>query len=228
MQTPSTAVLILAAGTSSRMGAGRHKLLLPLGDRPVIAHVVEAALASQARPILVVAGYQAAQVRSALSSLLTQPQVIFLENPDYQQGMSTSLRRGLQTLLRWNMGDAAAQGSAEAASALDGVVILLGDQPLITPDILHALIATRQITHKRIVASLYQGKRGNPLLFASSLFPELLQVTGDEGGRRVVERHHDEIATVEQGDPVVNYDVDTWEAYQQVVEIWNKRHRSLP
>jgi len=61
-------------------------------------------------------------------------------------------------------------------------------------------------------------------LFAASLFPELLEVTGDEGGRRVVERHRQELATVELGDAVANYDVDTWEAYQEVVEMWKKKN----
>ncbi len=94
----STAAIILAAGSSSRMGAGRHKLLLPLHERPVLAHVIDAALASQARPIVVVLGHQAEQVRAQLARYSTDSAITYVENPDYLQGMSTSMRVGLAYL----------------------------------------------------------------------------------------------------------------------------------
>ena len=222
----STAALILAAGTSSRMGAGRHKLLLPLGDRPVIAHVVDAALASQARPILIVAGYQAATLRAVLDYALAQPQVIFLENTDYQQGMSSSLRRGMQELQKMNMRTTQTETTTDVTEntlLIDSAVILLGDQPLVTSHIIDALLAARQTTNKRIIAPLYQGKRGHPMLFSTGLFPEFLHISGDEGGRSVVETHRDEIATVERPEITSQYDVDTWEAYQQVVTLWHQQ-----
>src|SRR5437016_4271661 len=100
MSSPtSTAAIILAAGSSSRMGAGRHKLLLPLGDRPVLVYVLEATVASQARPIILVLGHQAAQVRASILQYTTHSSITFVENPDYLQGMSSSLRIGLQTLV---------------------------------------------------------------------------------------------------------------------------------
>lgn len=210
----STAAIILAAGSSSRMGAGRHKLLLPLNERPVLAHVIEATLVSQARPIIVVLGHQAEQVRAQLTRYSMDSGITYVENPDYLQGMSTSMRVGLAYLQN--------QMKTEIAN-VDSALIMLGDQPLVTTYILNTLIDTWHITGKRIVAPLYTGKRGNPTLFAASLFPELLEVSGDEGGRSVVERHKQELATVELGDAVANYDVDTWEAYQQVVELWQQR-----
>lgn len=210
----STAAIILAAGSSSRMGAGRHKLLLPLNERPVLTHVIEAALASQARPIVVVLGHQAEQVRAQLGSYSTDSAITHVENPDYLQGMSTSMRVGL-TYLQSQMN--------KGFTRVDSALILLGDQPLVTPRMLDTLIDTWHTTGKPIVAPLYDGKRGNPTLFAASLFPELLEVTGDEGGRSVVERHKQELATVELGNAIANYDVDTWEAYQQVVELWQQR-----
>jgi molybdenum cofactor cytidylyltransferase len=218
MQTErSTAAIILAAGSSSRMGDGRHKLLLPLGDRPVLTHVVEATLASHARPIIVVLGHQAEQVCATIAQYATHPSVILVENPDYSQGMSTSLRVGLQVLvMKKNKGES-------TAHSLNAALVILGDQPLITTHILNTLIATRQATGKCIIAPLYNGKRGNPVLFDASLFPELMVVTGDEGGRSVIERHRQELATVEVGDTVAAYDVDTWKAYQQVVEEWQRQ-----
>ncbi len=123
----STAAIILAAGSSSRMGAGRHKLLLPLNERPVLAHVIEAALASQARPIIVVLGHQAEQVRTQLAHHMTNSAITLVENPDYLQGMSTSMRVGLTYLQ--------SQMKAEIAN-VDSALILLGDQPLVTPRML--------------------------------------------------------------------------------------------
>src|SRR5258708_27173357 len=94
----STAAIILAAGSSSRMGGGRHKLLLPLDDRPVLAHVIDATKASIARPIIIVLGHQANQVRTQIKPYTTSPSILLIENTNYFQGMSTSLRIGLQLL----------------------------------------------------------------------------------------------------------------------------------
>lgn len=208
-----TAAIILAAGSSTRIGSGRYKLLLPLHNRPVLAHVLDAVLESQARPVALILGHQAEQVRAHIASYASHPDLSIIENPDYLQGMSTSMRLGIQTL---QTGDYRKSLNGEIDSAL----VLLGDQPLITAQDIDTLIATYRTTGKRIIAPLYEGKRGNPILFDASLFPELLEVTGDEGGRSVLERHRDEIATVEMGNPLANIDVDTWEAYQRVVEVW--------
>ena len=219
-QSRSTAAIILAAGSSSRMGGGHHKLLLPLDDRPVLAHVIDATLASQARPILIVLGHHTDRVRTQIATYTTHPDITLIENPDYLQGMSTSMRSGLQTIISHGY------RKFKAWQVVDSALILLGDQPLITPRIIDTLISTWQMTGKRIVAPLYDGKRGNPILFANSLFPELLEVSGDEGdegGRSVVERHRQELETVELGDAMASYDVDTWEAYQQVVEAWQRK-----
>jgi molybdenum cofactor cytidylyltransferase len=215
MQSQKTiAAIILAAGSSSRMGAGRHKLFLPLGERPVLVHVLEAVLAAQTRPIVLVLGHQAEQARALLAPYL-QPDLQIVENSAYQQGMSTSLRAGLQALTN--------SSAYIAQEHIAGTIILLGDQPLITTSIIDNLVATWQTGGKRIVAPLYNGKRGNPVLFSAELFPELAAVTGDEGGRRVIERHREEIATVEVEDAQASFDVDTWEAYQQVIVEWQQK-----
>jgi molybdenum cofactor cytidylyltransferase len=201
------------------MGAGQHKLLLPLGDRPVLAHVIEATLASHARPIILVLGHQATQVRASIPHYATHPSITLVENHDYTKGMSTSLRVGLQALTA-----TCSKAEPTPYPNPNGALVLLGDQPLIIPSILDTLIATRQATGKCIIAPLYNGKRGNPVLFDASLFPELMEVTGDEGGRSVIERHRQDLVTVEVGDTVAPYDVDTWEAYQQVVTEWHRQH----
>ena len=213
-----SAAIILAAGSSSRMGGGRHKLLLPLHDRPVLAHVLDAGLASQARPIILVLGHQVNQVRERIAPFTTHPDLIILENADYLEGMSTSMRLGIETLLSLNY-------RKPLTGEIDSALVMLGDQPLITARDINTLIATYRTTGKRIIAPTYEGKRGNPILFDASLFPELLEVTGDEGGRSVLDRHRDEIATVEMGNPLSNIDVDTWEAYQRVLVAWEQKKK---
>lgn len=215
--TMSTAAIILAAGTSSRMGNGRHKLLLLLNDRPVLTHVIEAALASKARPVLLVLGHQAEQVRERIADAVDSPDITILENPDYAQGMSTSMKLGIQTLLSYGY-------KKFEEREIDSALFLTGDQPLISAQIIDTVIETYRKSGKRIVAPLYDGQRGNPVLFDASFFAELLEVTGDEGGRGVLKRHADEVETVEIGDAAASYDVDTWEAYQQVVELWDQQH----
>ena len=215
----STAAIILAAGSSSRMGGGRHKLLLPLHDRPVLAHVLDAVLASQARPVVLILGYQAEQVRAHITSYTAHADLNIIENTNYLQGMSTSMRLGIEALLfRLSYGY-----TKSSSRETDSALVILGDQPMISAQDIDTLIATYRTTGKRISAPTYEGKRGNPILFDASLFPELLEVTGDEGGRSVLERHRDEIATVEVGNPLANIDVDTWDAYQQVVAAWEQR-----
>jgi molybdenum cofactor cytidylyltransferase len=215
----STAAIILAAGTSSRMSSGRHKLLLPLHDRPVLAHVIDATIASQARPILIVLGHQIDLVRSHIKPQTIHHDITLIENMNYLQGMSTSLRLGVQTLLSYGY------KKSSTSYQVDSALIMLGDQPMVTPQVIDTLIGTYRTSGSYIVAPLYNGKRGSPVLFDGRLFPELIEVTGDEGGRTVLERHRQEVELVEMGDAMANYDVDTWEAYQQVVEAWERKEK---
>ncbi|GLV56710.1 hypothetical protein KDH_35490 [Dictyobacter sp. S3.2.2.5] len=205
----SVAALILAAGSSSRMSHGHHKLLLPLGERPVLSHVVEAALQSQATPVLVVLGHQSAQVFAALSSYMNHNKLHVQENPDYRSGMSTSLRIGIQALTHY--------------PDCSAVLVLLGDQPFVSAQLIDRLLMARRQSGKRIIAPCYHGKRGNPVLFDASLFSELATVSGDEGGRSVIARHADEVEQVELSDALAQHDVDTWEAYQAALTIWQSQ-----
>jgi molybdenum cofactor cytidylyltransferase len=219
----TVAAIILAAGTSSRMGPNRHKLLLPLGQRPVLLHVIEAALASQARPIIVVVGHQASQVRAILDPYRHHPDVQVVENTDYQQGMSTSLRTGIRTLLSYNIDNNTTPANASPIRPV-AALIALGDQPLISGELLNRLIDSYMIGEKKIVAPRYQGRRGNPVLFDARFFPELMEVSGDEGGRSVIQRHSQDISSIEVDDIRSGYDVDTWDTYQQVAREWEQRN----
>lgn len=211
-ERPSIAAIILAAGRSSRMERDQHKLLLPLGDKPVIAHVMEAVLASQTRPQIVVLGYQALRVRNVLTRYSINTSLILIENPDYEQGMSTSLRTGIETLQ-----------SMDRTQMIDSALILLGDQPFVSAEIINTLITRRKESGKRIIVPTYRGTRGTPVLFAASLFSELTQVVGDEGGKSVILRHSTEVENVDISDSMAEHDVDTWEAYQQAIAGWQDK-----
>lgn len=206
-----TAAIILAAGTSSRMGQERNKLLLPLHHRPVLAHVIEAALGSLARPVVLVLGHQAEEIKTHIQPDLQENSLQIVENHKFALGQSTSMQAGLRAVL-----------SAQP-TGLESVVFLLGDQPMITSRMLDELIELHARSGKLITLPLYQGQRGNPVVFSLKLAPELLRVSGDEGGRAVIKRHPDEIATLEMGEEAANFDVDTWEAYQDVLAAWEQK-----
>lgn len=211
-RTEKTAALILAGGMSSRMGNGRNKLLLPLHNRPVLAHVLEAALGSRARPIVLVLGYQAERVQEHIGHCLKTNEIQVVENREYAQGQSTSVQAGLRALL-----------ARPEAQELDAAIFLLGDQPMVTFAMIDELLALREQSGQRIVLPLYRGQRGNPVIFSLDFVPELLAVSGDEGGRGLLKKYPDEIATLEMGEEVSNFDVDTWEAYLEVQDAWQQR-----
>lgn len=192
----SVAAIILAAGRSSRMGS--HKLLLPYKGRPIVNWVLAAACASQADPVIIVLGHEAEQVDAALRA---ERWFLAIHNPWYMDGMSTSLKIGL----------------AATPKDEDGAIILLGDQPLITPESINAMIAESARDPDAIIAASYQGRRGHPVLFPRKYFAELEMITGDEGGRSALARHLEQVRLVEIDDALAGFDVDTPEEYQALL-----------
>jgi molybdenum cofactor cytidylyltransferase len=192
----SVAAIILAAGRSSRMG--KPKLLLPYKGRPIVNWVLAAACASQADPVIIVLGHEAQQVDAALRA---ERWFLAIHNPGYMDGMSTSLKIGL----------------AATPKEADGAIILLGDQPLITPEIINAMSAESAREPDAIIAASYQGRRGNPVLFPRKYFAELETITGDEGGRSALARHLEQVRLVEIDDALAGFDVDTPEEYQALL-----------
>ncbi len=190
------ACIVLAAGRSTRMGAA-NKLLADLGGKAMVRRVVEAALASGARPVLVVTGHQAADVQAALAGL----EVAFAHNPDYAVGLSSSLKAGIR---------------AVPASA-EGALVMLGDMPQITGVHLDRLIAAfADDKGSPIIVSTHSGKRGNPVLWPRGYFAEMLQLDGDAGARRLMAAHADEIREVDLGTDAIFADVDTPEALAKI------------
>lgn len=186
---PQIAAIVLAAGRSARMGSA--KLLEPLADRPMVRWAVEAALASAARPVVVVTGHRADEVAHALRDL----PVTFVHNPDYAQGMATSLRAGISHVPH-----------------ADAAVVCLGDMPRVTAHHIDRLIAAFDPTTAPIVVPTHDRKRGNPVLWARRFFPEIEDLRGDVGARALLDRHADQVHLLAIDDPAILLDVDTPQA----------------
>jgi molybdenum cofactor cytidylyltransferase len=187
------AAIVLAAGLSRRMG--RAKLLLDWGGRPVIRRAVKRVLTGGADDLVVVFGQEGEAVREALTGL----PVRFVENPDPAAGQGSSIACGASAL----------GAGAEAA------LVALGDQPELPPEVIPGLVQTFRETRKPIVAPLYRGVQGTPVLFAPAVFPELQGLTGDRGARSVVEREPGRVALV-PFDLAMPTDLDTPEEYERL------------
>ncbi|HUC61593.1 MAG TPA: molybdopterin-binding/glycosyltransferase family 2 protein [Alphaproteobacteria bacterium] len=188
-RAPKIAALLLAAGLSRRMGKA-NKLLAEIDGAPMVARAADAILASKASPVLVVTGHEAERVRAALAGRALG----FVHNPDYAQGLASSLKRGLASL----PGD------------VDGALICLGDMPRIAPAGIDRLIAAfNPVEGRAICVPTYRGKRGNPVLLAKRYFSEMQRLSGDTGARPLLGQHHDMVAEVEMDDDGVLIDVDS-------------------
>ena len=194
MSFTRVAALVLAAGGSSRMGS--PKQLLDWGGRPLVRAAVEVALAARLDPLLVVVGGAQAQVADALAGLPLR----MIANPDHATGQSSSLRAGIAAL----------------GQNADAVVVLLGDQPFVTAAIVEQLVAEWRASGAAIIAPTYAGQRGNPVLFARTVFPELLAVQGDQGARAVLAADRARVRLVAFDDPRPLADIDTPEDYERL------------
>jgi molybdenum cofactor cytidylyltransferase len=191
-RAPRIAGLVLAAGQSRRMGT-LNKLLIGIDGKPMVRHVVEAVAASQAKPILVVTGHEREKVEAALQGL----PVTFAFNPDYAQGLSTSVKCGLAAL----------------PAEVDGAVVCLGDMPKVAGGEIDRLIgAFNPVEGRAICVPTRRGKRGNPVLLARRFFPELMKVAGDIGARDLIAGHSDLVTEVEMDNDGVLTDIDTPQA----------------
>jgi molybdenum cofactor cytidylyltransferase len=184
--------LLLAAGQSRRMG-GPNKLLAEIDGVPMVARVAQRLLASRARPVIAVLGNQADAVDSALVKLPVER----VRNPEFAAGLSTSLKRGIAAL----------------PADLDGVIVCLGDMPLISGRHLDRLIAAfNPLEGRAIVVPTRRGKRGNPVLWSKRFFAEMDELAGDVGARHLIGEHAELVAEVEMDDDAVLVDIDTPEA----------------
>jgi molybdenum cofactor cytidylyltransferase len=181
------AALVLAAGRAERMGS--PKLLARLGGRTMLERVIAAARRSRCDDVLVVLGSDAEAIDRVASGAGARTVL----NPRYGEGMGTSVAAGVAAL----------------SPGCDAAVVLLGDQPFVTPEIIDALIDAYRSTGRPLVASRYGAVRGAPTLIARAMFEEAMRLSGDTGGRVLLQRHPDLVAEVELGTGAASRDVDT-------------------
>jgi len=195
--------VVLAAGRSRRMGEA-NKLVEPVAGVPMVVRVVDRLLASRARPVVVVTGYDSARVERALGDR----RVLIAHNPDFDLGMSTSLRRGIEALV-------GGAGGHRGGGRQDrfGVLVCLGDMPGVETATVDALIAAFLAAPDDVACvPAYRGRRGNPVLWGARFLPEVMAVRGDVGARGLLAEHPEAVLDVPVDDPGVLLDVDTPDA----------------
>ena len=178
---------------------GPNKLLAEIDGVPMVTRVARRLLASRARPIIAVLGNQAEAVDAALGKLPVER----VRNPEFAAGLSTSLKRGIAAL----------------PPDLDGVIVCLGDMPLISGRHLDRLIAAfNPLEGRAIIVPTRRGKRGNPVLWSKRFFPEMAELAGDVGAKHLIGEHAELVAEVEMDDDAVLVDIDTPEALDALRE----------
>ena len=189
---PRISAVVLASGRSTRMGE-RNKLLEDYAGKPLVAHAVDAAIASTATEVIVVTGHEQDRVKAALND---RP-VTFVDNDKYSEGLATSLVAGIGAV----------------HDDRDGAVVLLGDMPLITPALIDQLIAAFAPHDGRsICVPFFNGRRGNPVLWSSAFFDELRSLRGDSGARHLIVEHAEDLVEVDVRTEAIFADIDTPEA----------------
>jgi CTP:molybdopterin cytidylyltransferase MocA len=209
----STAAAVLAAGRGSRLGGDASKPLLVWRGRPLVAWAVDAAVGSGLRPVVVVVGYRGDEVRAALTTLTprTSPSsrtqvgaksemfdLVVVDNPEWEEGIASSMRAALTALV--------------PVTDVDAVAIGLADQPLVSAAAYARLAASAGAAPIR--AATYGGRPGNPVVLARSLWPEAMRLRGDSGARTLM--RDGRVDRIECGDTGSAADIDTLEDLERL------------
>lgn len=193
MKKPETAVMILAAGSSKRLGRPKQQLIFE--DQTLLHRIIHTAISLQSGPVLVVHGED--------TFLPQKKEIVPVLNSQWEDGMSTSIHAGINSL--------------EAKyPLLETVIITVCDQPFITVELFREMIALQQQTSKPIIASVYGETIGTPVLFHKSVFKELLTLSGDKGARQLLKKESDRVGLVNF--PLGKIDIDTEEDYEGLIK----------
>lgn len=191
--------IILAAGLSKRMR--KPKLLMDFHGEPVISYPVRLATKQYLYPIILVAGQYIQQMKERLSSY---ENITYIYNSQFELGMSTSLKLGIQSI----------------AKDVDGVLIFLGDQPCLTNEVIESILMEFKANRGagiKIVRPRYAGKEGHPILFHKDLFHEFQLLEGDEGGKSILKKYKDAIQYIDFSIDYWGSDIDTEEDYRNLL-----------
>jgi molybdenum cofactor cytidylyltransferase len=191
--------VILAGGLSTRMG--NNKLLLPLGSKTVLEHVIDTVSLVEFDQVVLVLGHEAEVVKTRLNN----DNLLTVINKHYHQGQSTSVKAGLSRI----------------RSECDAVIFMMGDQPLVDEVTLNKMLSVFMNSEKSILVPNCKGKQGSPVIFSNKWFDELDQVSGDMGGRHIIRSNPDDVFTFKVEDEKFFYDVDTEVMYKKVLEFFD-------
>ncbi len=190
------AAVLLAAGRSTRMGAV-NKMLAEIGGKPLVRIAAEQALASRAKPVIVVTGHEREKVEQALNGL----NVRFVHNPDYADGLAGSVKTGI----------------AAVPKESDGAIVCLGDMPQVDSGLIDKLLAAFDPERGAlIVVPSIDGRRGNPVVWSRRFFSELMAITGDIGARHLIGQYAEAVSEVPVAGEAALTDVDTPESFSAV------------
>jgi molybdenum cofactor cytidylyltransferase len=190
------AAVVLGAGRSTRMGAV-NKMIAEIGGKPLVRIAVEQAIASRASPVIVVTGHQRERVEAALAGL----PVRFVHNPDYAEGLGTSLKAGI----------------AAVPEAADGAIVCLGDMPQVDAGLIDKLIAAFDPERGAlVVVPSIEGRRGNPVVWSRRFFHDLMAIQGDIGARHLIGQYTEAVVEVPVAGDAALTDVDTPESLSAV------------
>ncbi|CAM1342545.1 nucleotidyltransferase family protein [Tenacibaculum aestuarii] len=190
-----TAILILAAGSASRMG--KTKQLLPYKNTTLLEWTIEQAQKSVVKNVFCVLGAN----KDAIEKQLSTKTVEVIYNPNYKNGLSTSIVKGIEFLLNYNF---------------DSVLIMLADQPHVTSEYLNSLIEVSKNNPSNIIASSYQGSVGVPTIFPKNYFNDLLDLKGDKGAKNFLLQQNNNVIKVNSTQNLL--DIDTPEDYQHLLK----------
>ena len=194
-----TGLIILAAGESKRLGKPKQNLLFR--GKTLLQTAVDAGIESICDPIIIVLGANSDQINKDFRS----EKIKVVHNPDWEEGMASSIRSGIDELKK--------------EIEVDSAIIMLCDQPFVNPGLLNRLISKQKETGKTIVASSYNDTTGVPVLFNRSFFHELLLLQGHQGAKNILKNHGDVTITIpfEMG----GIDIDTLEDYERLNKLNN-------
>jgi molybdenum cofactor cytidylyltransferase len=201
IQQNQTAGIILAAGESTRFG--RPKQLLRLKGRYLIEWVLDAALESELRRIILVLGYAHQEIRQALGEKLRHAKLQIEVNPHYQKGQSHSLQVGLSRI----------------ENTFPAVMFLLADQPLVDAATINCLLDKFWSADKDICVPTFHGKRGNPSIFSQKFYKHIMEIKGDIGARQIIKAHPERVLEIEIKNPLFFLDVDTPEGFEKINKL---------
>ena len=187
--------VVLAAGDSSRMGK-RNKLVLPFDGKTIIETVIDNLLAAEVNEVIVVLGFEGQQIRN----ILKNRDVHFVENPNYEIGMTSSIQTGVSA-------------TSERST---GYLICLSDMPFLTPQDYNKIISARKLAKKCIIKPNFQGQSGNPILFSAHFRKEILNHKPVDGCRQIVIDNQPLVVKVAFDNPRILRDIDTKEDYSNL------------